>query len=177
MKKIKFDKSKINEYDKEQLEVLKSKEKSYQESGEVLLESMLKLPFKNKNKLDELLLKITNHKKNISLILDKIDELENKNNHNFLVCGFDISQQRKNYIETVVVNYMNSDNEVENINVIDDVFQSVLGNYYLVDVNGFHLSLNRVIGIDEESSVGRWYNSMCKDFERGSKLKRILKDK
>jgi len=67
-----FDINKINDYDKDDLELFLSKEKAYLSSGEALLEATLKIPFKNKEKVDKLLDKIKQHKSNICEINNQL---------------------------------------------------------------------------------------------------------
>ena len=54
--------------------------------------------------------------------------------------------------------------------------QDVLGNYYLTTNTGQILSLNRVVEIDEDSTLAKWYENMRRNFEREVKLNRIVKD-
>ncbi len=75
MVKIKFDKNNINDYNEDQLESFKSKEKSYIDSGNVLMESLLKIPFNNKEKVKQLLEQISLHKNNVILINNMLYEL------------------------------------------------------------------------------------------------------
>ena len=188
-----FDINKIDDYDKDELELFLSKERAYQSSGEVLLEATLKMPFKNKEKVDKILNKIDSHKSNIISINERISKLEvDKQNHTWISgysngIGTIIWGTANNYnsygvssptivVDLIHVKYIDNNNDIITIKVLDDVFESILGNYYLVMEEGVHVPLKRVIEIDEESNVGKWYSVMCKNFDRESKLKRVLKD-
>jgi hypothetical protein len=190
-----FDISKIKDYDKNDLEIFLSNESAYKLSGEALLEATLNIPFKNKSKIDKILEKIEYHKKNITSIDDRIRELDSAswlNKYTYWLSGTSTAYGTTGYNSVCIPNYgcstpiisnanievkfVNADSSVMLLEVQDDVFESVLGNYYLIDRYGGHIPLNRVIEIDEESNVGKWFIMMCKNFDRETKLKRVLKD-
>jgi len=172
----------------EDLEILKSSEQAYLDSGEVLLEACLKLPFKNKEKVDSLIEKIAIHKNNVTrigrVIYDKKTPLYNDGvavwGHSTLtsgswnvVAGHGYCQSSN--INIIKVKYMKDSTDIKDYMVIDDIFKSELGNYYLMMPDGTPLDLNRIIEIDEDSNVGKWYGEMCQKFVREAKLKRISK--
>jgi len=199
---MKYDKEKEDEYTIEDYEIFKADHIAQKESGEALLEAMLKVPFKNQKKVDDLLSKIDDHKVLISHFRDKIYKLKAKEEsffvghtwisgssnvvwsgtgnisvgYNSIINQQGISLPLDGKIETTEIKYVDNENQIKTVEVMDDVFQSVLGNYYLTYIDGYKIPLTRVIYIDEESSVGKWFATMCKNFERGSKLERILKD-
>ena len=190
---MKYDKEKEDEYTIEDYEIFKADHIAQKESGEALLETMLKVPFKSQKKVDDLLNKIDEHKVLISHFSDKIYRLKAKEDSSILIGHTWISGTSNavwygtgnisigysspfGKIETTEIKYVDNENQIKTVEVMDDVFQSVLGNYYLTYIDGFRIPLTRVIYIDEESSVGKWFATMCKNFERGSKLERILKD-
>jgi len=194
-----YDITKIDDYTEDELESFKSKEESKQESGEVLLDALLKTPFKSKEKVDKILEQIGQHKLNILLIGGKISEQTNTNwsfgyaGGGVIVTGSTTTTTTTNGTngttwntalawannspneENIQVEYIDLSNNVNTIYVIDDVIQSVFGEYYLISQQQ-HIPLKRVISIDENSNVGKWYSTMCKNFEREIKLKRVLKD-
>ena len=200
------DKNNIKDYTKEELDSFKIKEQLLIENGETSLEALLNVPFKNKEKVHDLLDKVNIHTQNIKDIENRITELSYKTDEpiNDWYGGWSLSGSSNvlsgsgyvstlnggstynNYIynsrpqmsvKLITVNYI-SDNNVICISddIIDDVFQSVLGEYYLHYVNGSLLPLNRVIEIEPDSNVGIWFEKMCKNFERESKLKRVIKN-
>jgi hypothetical protein len=198
-----FDKEKLDEYSIEDLELYKSGYKAKQESGEVLLEAILKTPFKKPEKVKSIMNKISQNKGMVTYLSNAIRQKEqekNTDNTNHGLTGGlvwttggtavwstnsgtiaysnagPIGYSFNTKLEKTMVKYVDEYNEVKDVEVVDDIFQSVLGNYYLIYMDGVHLPLNRVIEFEEESNVGRWYERMRKNFERGSKLERILKD-
>jgi len=171
----------------EELEDLKTKENLYLESGETLLEALLNVSFKSKDKVESIMSKISLHRRNIRVINSRIEEIEiSKQGADWSTTGIGThfiynsatspiwSQPHLKY-ETTEIEYVDASNNMQKTIVMDDVFHSVLGNYYLSTGNS-NIPLNRVISIDESSNVGKWYSRMQKNFERETKLNRIVKD-
>jgi hypothetical protein len=158
----------------------------------------MKTPFKSKEKVEQIRKKIEYHRLKISFFNRKIKELEKNDSEydgflNSIGQPLGCSSITINYpsgitynkfsqiwstdtMNTTSIKYLNEDMEELGAEVIDDIFQSVLGNYYLITNGSQHIFLNRVIDFDDESNIGKWYNSMSKNFERGKKLERVLKD-
>jgi len=187
----------LKEIELEDLEILRSTEKAYLDSGEVLLEACLKLPFKNKEKVDSLIGKISIYRNNIVRIDRAIYDVKNPTPAIGGICsiinGSNLTwssstwsssnwtltpsqMQSTTFVNVINVKYMMDSTDIKDYMVIDDLFKSELGNYYLLMPDGTPLDLNRIIEIDIESKVGKWYDSMCQNFVRESKLKRISKD-
>jgi len=82
----------------------------------------------------------------------------------------------------VIVKTISNDNilEYKNYIVIDDVFESYLGQLYLYTSNQSILYLNRVIEInelndfDEESKLSKWFTKNNQNYIRGKKLNKII---
>lgn len=179
----------------EELEDLKTNEKVYLESGEALLEALLNIPFKSKDKVESIMSKISQHRHNIRVINSRIDEIEISKSgpvwcstgQIFIGNGANLTYSNVSSpiwttttgshfkYETTDIEYIDSSNNKQKITIVDDVFQSVLGNYYLTNGSS-NVPLNRVVQIDSESNVGKWYDRMCKNFDRENKLNRIVKD-
>ncbi len=207
----------LNDLSIDELEIIKSKEKEYIKSGDVLLEAMLNLPFKNREKVESLLKKISVHKSNITIIDTAILHLTNSqlvqngiisgsiwigqghngsninlsgtnsylwggtssiyiNGGTSSINGYSSYSSIDYMLKKTNICYLDLNNCKVTVEVIDDIFHSVLGNYYLNTITGSIISLNRVIEIDEDSTLGKWYQKMCKNFEREVKLNRVLKD-
>jgi hypothetical protein len=86
-----------------------------------------------------------------------------------------ISNITKNNIHQKMITvtyYDDCEKQSIQIEVLDDVFKSELGNYYLTSNDG-NIPLNNVIGIEEDSKLYKWYQEMCKKFNREQKLNRI----
>ena len=178
------------DYSKEELDSLILKEDAYIQNGEALIEAMLNSPFKNKEKFNLLKEKISIHQQNKSLIKKRIEELTPPINFsttlygNFLVgstCSASWATSNNYWrphikIEETNIKYANNTNEIVDGKVLDDIFQSVLGEYYMMDITGNIVPLKRIIDIDINSKTGKWYETMCKNFERSEKLKRVIKD-
>ena len=61
--------------------------------------------------------------------------------------------------------------------IIDDVFQSVLGEYYVIDTNSKYIPISIIIEFeDHESKIYKWYDKMCLNFNREKKINRIIDD-
>ena len=197
----KYTKDDVIDLELDELEILKKREEAFMQSGESLLDAIMNTPFKNKKKVDEIFEKIKFHKDNLSVIKFKINELKytpidysNCNIHYHTITGISSITMNSNWTSTpsyisysppqssniflkyIDVGYVNEQNDVCNISVVDDIFQSVLGNYYLTTNTGQILSLNRVVEIDEDSTLAKWYENMRRNFEREVKLNRIVKD-
>lgn len=191
----KYIKEELEIYTKEELESLKIQERAYLDNGETLLEAMLRVPFKNKDKFEQLREKINVHISNIHIIenviesksvVSEIDLSEVASHPDKSLSGLLCGVSNSNYIvlntrgytklKTVRIKYADSCNYIREIEVTDDIFQSVLGNYYMIITDGSLLPLERIVEIESESKTGKWYTTMCKNFERNEKLKRVLKD-
>ena len=160
------------------LEELRLKEEHEKEVGSNLLDAMLGIPFKNKEKFDTVRTKISIHKTNLS----KIENIQNPHFGNEVMLGFSghndigfhtLQLHRPN---TTYVSYMVDVNDWSNIEVIDDVFKSELGNYYFITLSGQYIPLTNVVEIeDHDSKIFKWYSMMAKNFERETKLNRVTK--
>ena len=165
---MEYKKENESEYTLEDYEIFRSQSKIKQKSGEALLGALMKVPFKDDEKVQLLVNMISENKKMVGYFENKIFGLDDSDSVDSNTFHYDRMS------ETIEVTFVDEKNDLNSVVVVDDVFESVLGNYYLIYVNGVHLPLNRVITIEEDSKVGRWYKSMCKNFEREVKLKRVL---
>ncbi|NPV13053.1 MAG: hypothetical protein HPY57_14905 [Ignavibacteria bacterium] len=184
----KYSESELLTFNLEELESLKLQEMAYLDNGTTLLEAILNTPFKNKEKFEKLKSKISIHSTNISNIDKRIDELKNSKKENFpygslFTIGGPITwtttyvNQNYTKLKLTKIKYADCNNEVKEGEVLDDIFQSTLGNFYMTAENGSMVPLERIIEIDQESRSGKWYITMCKNLERNKKLKRVLNGK
>lgn len=189
---IKYKYEDLCDYSKEELESLILKEDAYIQNGETLIEAMLSSPFKNKEKFNLLKEKILIHQQNKSLILNRIEEITPKiidnqswSNSNILL-GYKTNSTittstitsipSYTKMELTKIKYADNYNEIQEGEVLDDIFQSILSDYYMQSPTGSIIPLKRIIDIDVNSKTGKWYETMCKNFERCEKLKRVTKD-
>ena len=149
----------------DELKELKTKENMLLKTGETLLESLLNVPFKTKDKIDAILERITKHKNNLSVINYRIYEINNENSKNSMFPNYSSVLVNNSYsantnfitpnwtqyhtkeskyieIEKINAKILDKDLKINKIKVIDDVFQSVLGTYYLVTDNGEYILLS-----------------------------------
>lgn len=190
---VKYKYEDLCDYSKEELESLILKEDAYIQNGEALIEAMLNSPFKNKEKFNLLKEKISSHQQNKLLIRKKIEELTppkdiDLSSSSIYLGSSTLISASCNWstttnswlphtkIEEVNIKFANTTNEIVDGKVLDDIFQSVLGEYYMMDMTGNIVPLKRIIDIDINSKTGKWYETMCKNFERSEKLKRVIKD-
>lgn len=186
MKELTKDDLKSNS--KEELEAIQQQEQALLNNGQVLLEAMLNVPFKNKEKFDKLKESIKVHNSNITLIKKTIEEINKPktNDWSFLSSGSILCSNTtlSNWapspsftkMELTKIKYADNYNEIQEGEVLDDIFQSILGDYYMQSPSGSIIPLKRIIEIDSSSRTGKWYETMCKNFERSEKLNRVLKD-
>jgi len=191
---MKYSIDNIKEYDDKELEKFRITEQVKLENFEVLLETMMSLPFKNKERFDSIMLKIRKHKLNLTIIRSEIydretDKVINIDNSIWISPGINDSNIRhivpmvndNNFKEKLVdVEVLDESNNIIKFVAKDDVFVSHFGDYYIIVQEGGyskHISLNNVISIDLDSKLGEWYNDMSQKFDRELKLKRVLKNK
>jgi Txe/YoeB family toxin of Txe-Axe toxin-antitoxin module len=187
MKELTKDDLKSNS--KEELEAIQQREQALLNNGEVLLEAMLNVPFKNKEKFDKLKESIQVHNSNINLIKKTIEEINKPKTRDWsflssgsILCSNTVlsnwmtSTPSFTKMELTKIKYADNYNDIQEGEVLDDIFQSILGDYYMQSPSGSIIPLKRIIEIDLSSRTGKWYETMCKNFERETKLKRIVND-
>ena len=194
-----FDIDKIKDYTEEDLKIFESIEEKNIESTEELFKNYLKVPFKDDKKSQQLLDKIRSHKDYKEMIKKELSKrelikreqksseydwstiLEAKMNpnvwaHSWHSINSSINQCNsinKFHQKTVLIRYYDEyEKQTIKIEVIDDVFKSELGNYYLSSNDG-NIPLNNVIDIEKDSKLYKWYQEMYHNFNRERKLKRI----
>jgi len=185
----KYKKDELLEYSIDELEALVIQEQSYINNGETLLDAILKVPFKNKEKFNKIKENISIHNENITEIRKIIYDLKNPIYNTSDLSGICLTDGTYiisnttlhfnfNLLRTPItkVKYVDMYRNVLEGELIDDVFQSVTSDYYMMTTSGNVVSLNSILEIDPESKTGKWYEMMCKNFERNEKLKRVLKD-
>lgn len=189
----KFDIDKLDEYDIDELNYFKSEYETKIQSGEALINSLLNAPFK-KEKINDILDKLDNNKTVLFKIKTKIilkKEINDLNDYsqNIITSNIHVLPQTTGNLsyltnsnitldinlKSTSVSYLDNSNNIMRFEVIDDIFQSILGNYYLVGLSGLHLPLTHVISAEKDSKIDKWFNMMSKKIERKEKLKRILK--
>lgn len=196
-----FDKNKIAEYTDEDLEIFQNIEEKNIESTEELFKNYLRVPFKDDKKIQQLLDKISSHKSyrniikselrkreqessyieqfNWSTILNSNVKLDpyvwysNMNNNPSYINQLSSNIKNNIYQKMITVTYYDEyEKQSIQIDVLDDVFKSELGNYYLISNNG-NIPLNNVIDIEKDSNLYKWYQGMYQKFNREQKLNRI----
>lgn len=183
-----YSKNELKNYTLEELEALKKQEKAYLENGEALLKAMLNTPFKSKEKFEKIKKRISYHSNNISIINELIGELKATfytPSAAEIAAGNDISNNVSAYnvvikysnelnvpLKTTFIKYINEYNDEITLEVIDDIFQSVLNNYYMIDKRGNIIPLEKIIEINEDSLSGKWYKEMLEKYIKTNKIKR-----
>lgn len=196
-----FDIDKIKDYTEEDLKIFQSIEEKNIESTEELFKNYLKVPFKDDKKTQQLLDKISSHKNYKDMIKKELREREQKfdqksdynwstlidhsgfswiqnpstiqNFYQQQISGYPVYKTNIHQKIITVTYYDECEKQSFQIEVIDDVFKSELGNYYLSSLSNGNISLNNVIDIEENSNLYKWYQEMCKKFNREQKLNRI----
>lgn len=173
---MKLTKQDIENLTQEELKNLRIEQLQYLENGQVLLNALLKMPFKKPEKVEALVdnIKLYNH--NIYLI----DEEINKNeiiNYEFISGDIFSNTHNIGYSEITIISILDGYNNNFPIKIIDDVFQSVLGEYYVIDINSRYIPISKIVGFeDQDSKIYKWYDKMCLNFNREKKLNRIIDD-
>jgi len=174
---MKLTKHDIENLTQEDLKNLRIEQLHYLENGQVLLNALLKIPFKKPEKVEALVDNIKLYNYNIYLI----DEEINKNTFN--VSGLYISSKTVSnkfnivYSEITIISILDGYNNNFTIKIIDDVFQSVLGEYYVIDIDSRYIPISKIVGFeDQDSKIYKWYDKMCLNFNREKKLNRIFDD-
>jgi hypothetical protein len=193
-----FDINKIKDYTEEDLKIFQSIEEKNIESTEELFKNYLKVPFKDDKKTQQLLDKISSHKSYRDIIKSELRKREQESSYidqfdwsNILNSNGIWSQSASNgnvtwyqnitknniHQKMITVTYYDEyEKQSFQIEVIDDVFKSELGNYYLSSLSNGNISLNNVIDIEENSNLYKWYQGMYQKFNRTQKLNRIDND-
>ena len=196
-----FDINKIKDYTEEDLKIFQSIEEKNIESTEELFKNYLKVPFKDDKKTQQLLDKISYHKSYRDIIKSELRKREQESyyidqfnwstiltnvkldpnlwysnnptwSHSCINQLADITKNNIHQKMITVTYYDEYEKQSIRINVLDDVFKSELGNYYLIS-NNENIPLSNVIDIEKNSNLYKWYQVMYQKFNRTQKLNRI----
>lgn len=171
----------LNDLDNDALIKLKNEQQLYLENGEVLLNALLNMPFKKPEKVKSLIENIEIYKKNIDVIDEKISGYKNMVWYDDAKLHFGYTYSPKSHpkynVEYTTIKILNETNKYHVIEIIDDMFISVLGVYYTMDVNGQYIPISKIVDFcDYDSKIYKWYDSMCLSFSRELKLNKIIDD-